>query len=747
MLLEGPFESDYSLAIVNRRLALALLRLGQPTQLHQRDNTTDYPPSIGFLTGWPQLAPCFLSSIENSAAEVHSRYIYPPYTDRMVGKARAVHCYGWEESVFPQEYVASFNRDLDVITVMSTYVKEVLVQNGVKVPIEITGLGADHILESPAEPVGCLDCDRFNFVHVSSCFPRKGGDVLVEAFCREFRRGEDVSLLIKTFANPHNEIEKKIAEAFSLHRQHAPITVIFDPWSPGRMRSLMEQANCLVAPSRGEGFGLPVAESMLLGTPVIATIHGGHADLCSSQWCWPVDFRLEPAHTHLSKGRSFWAEPDLASLQAAMREVYESHHDIIQQRTARARAHVAARFTWKEVAQRHAEACERALDKKRRPSLGTRSSSPLHIGFITTWNARCGIAEYTRFLSESLSPERAFSVFANRISDTVRDDEPNVARCWTAGPDDLPRREIDELVRRVCEAGCEVVSIQFNFSLLSPDTIDGLVRQLRRKGIPVVVTLHGTASERYSRLIAILKDAQAVIVHREEERDQLLASGLAHAYLQRQGIYVPKDLQRVTPPDSDAGIFTVACFGFFLPPKGIYELLQAFSAAAFVNPALRLKLINSLYDLPESHAYASECIRFLRNRGLSDRVMISTGFLDQDIILRELADSDLVVLPYMRSTESSSAAIRLPLASLTPVLCSDLRLFREFTGIVHHYPAQDTVALANRLLELSLDTRLLRTFEAGQRRYVDELAWSNVARDFEKVIDSCTLTDAAAQTA
>ena len=164
---------------------------------------------------------------------------------------------------------------------MSTYVKEVLVQNGVKVPIEISGLGADHILESRAEPVIASQRDRFHFVHVSSCFPRKGADVLVEAFCREFRRGEDVSLLIKTFANPHNEIEKIVAKVFSRHPRHAPVKAIFDSFSQGQMRSLLEQANCLVAPSRGEGFGLPVAESMLLGTPVIATIHGGHADLCS----------------------------------------------------------------------------------------------------------------------------------------------------------------------------------------------------------------------------------------------------------------------------------------------------------------------------------------------------------------------------------------------------------------------------------------------------------------------------------
>jgi glycosyltransferase involved in cell wall biosynthesis len=290
-----------------------------------------------------------------------------------------------------------------------------------------------------------------------------------------------------------------------------------------------------------------------------------------------------------------------------------------------------------------------------------------------------------------------------------------------------------------------VISIQYNFGLMSPETVDGLIRRLLRRGIPVAVTLHATANKRYGRLIEILQGAQAVIVHQAEECDRLRASGLAHACLQRHGIYVAEHLQRVTPAGSGGNAFTVACFGFFLPPKGIYELLQAFSAAAFVNPALRLKLINSLYDIPESHAYAAECVRFVQSRGLSDRVMISTGFLDQDTIVQELADSDLAVLPYTRSTESASGAICLPLASLSPVLCSDIPLFRKFADIVHLYPPGDTVALANRLLELSMDTKLLRVFGAKQRRYVDELKWSNVARDFEAVIDSCTV--AAAQTA
>src|SRR5205085_11400151 len=103
LLVEGPFESDYSLAIVNRQLAYALIEMGQEVCLHQRDNTTAYAPNDGFLAEHPSLAGRFVQTPID--ADVHSRYIYPPYTDSMVGRLNVIHCHGWEGSIFPEKYV------------------------------------------------------------------------------------------------------------------------------------------------------------------------------------------------------------------------------------------------------------------------------------------------------------------------------------------------------------------------------------------------------------------------------------------------------------------------------------------------------------------------------------------------------------------------------------------------------------------------------------------------------------------
>src|ERR1035438_2810219 len=92
---------------------------------------------------------------------------------------------------------------------------------------------------------------------------------------------------------------------------------------------------------------------------------------------------------------------------------------------------------------------------------------------------------------------------------------------------------------------------------------------------------------------------------------------------------------------------------------------------------------------------------------------------------------------HLRVAWLCGAAIRLPLASGTPILCSDLPLFDEFREVVHRYPAQDVVALALRLCELSTDTAKLRRYTARQEALVEELSWSAVAKRFQALAACC----------
>ena len=77
--------------------------------------------------------------------------------------------------------------------------------------------------------------------------------------------------------------------------------------------ALMSCADCYVSLHRSEGFGLTMAEAMLLGKPVIATGYSGNLDFMTPDNSRLVDYRrvrITQELPYYGKG-CFWAEPDL----------------------------------------------------------------------------------------------------------------------------------------------------------------------------------------------------------------------------------------------------------------------------------------------------------------------------------------------------------------------------------------------------------------------------------------------------
>ncbi|MBK1693100.1 hypothetical protein CKO33_13215, partial [Ectothiorhodospira mobilis] len=100
----------------------------------------------------------------------------------MTGLWRLMGPYGWEESVFPAPWIEGFNRRLDAVLCMSTYVRDVLRDNGLSLPAPVTGLVVDHILRVPARDPGIALPPGPRLLHISSCLPRKGVDLLLHAY-------------------------------------------------------------------------------------------------------------------------------------------------------------------------------------------------------------------------------------------------------------------------------------------------------------------------------------------------------------------------------------------------------------------------------------------------------------------------------------------------------------------------------------------------------------------------------------
>jgi glycosyltransferase involved in cell wall biosynthesis len=113
---------------------------------------------------------------------------------------------------------------------------------------------------------------RIRFLFVGGTIFRKGIDVLLAAFERAFKPGDDVGLVIKDMGAQSfyrgQTAEKQVAE---MRERGYQVEYIDRELTEQEMARLYPACDCLVHPFRGEGFALPVVEAMACGLPVIIT--------------------------------------------------------------------------------------------------------------------------------------------------------------------------------------------------------------------------------------------------------------------------------------------------------------------------------------------------------------------------------------------------------------------------------------------------------------------------------------------
>lgn len=191
---------------------------------------------------------------------------------------------------------------------------------------------------------------------------RKGLDILLQAFCRAFKRNQDVCLVIKSKTSLPD-----IRSQYKIPRMSPEIVILNRALDEKELASLYRTVHCFVLPSRGEGIGRPFLDAMKHGLPIIASGWGGQREFLNEDNSFLCSYKLVdvPETGYLESPGFFgarWAETDPENLKQQLLEVFHNR-GLARQKAVKARDDVRC-FSPDRVAAQVMERMKKPLPKK-----------------------------------------------------------------------------------------------------------------------------------------------------------------------------------------------------------------------------------------------------------------------------------------------------------------------------------------------------------------------------------------------
>lgn len=726
--IQGPVDTFYSLGIVNRRLAGALAqRADTDVRLVALARNGASVPDAGLLADEVDLKPSLEAGPDLSPI-VAIRNLYPPRLDGLAGKRQALFYFAWEDSRIPLIWADEFNRYLDGVMVPSQHVRGALRRSGVALPIRIVHYGVDDILSDASSDDSVLEIPTrksFKFVHVGTGFPRKGCELLLRAYAAEFTAADDVCLVVKTLPQYDHPVAQQVEWTRRLNWNCPEIVSFNREFSAGEMRALYRQASCLVHAVRAEGFGLPVAEAMLARIPVIVTNYSGLTEFCNDDTACLIDYSLSPSKSPFRVEGAEWASPNEQQLRAAMRAAYERRDErTTARRVDHAERNIRERFTWTRTAEGTVQFIRELEDAR---------NAALALGMVSTWNARCGIAEYSRTLIDATVQHAvAWRVLAAHEPAPIRADDETVCRCW----DNEWPFTFDSVVEEASRRQLDAVHLQWHLSQWS-EPVEAAVRQLQANGCAALATFHSTRGARLSRpQVEGLRALDRIFIHTDADRELLSSFGirdtvtlLPHGFAGVLDKGAEDDLPRsvVSSP-------VVATFGFLRPHKGTLNIIRAMPRLRRSFPGITLLALVSRYPDAASEEYEQACRLAIQTLNLDDSCQLMTEFLPATEIASRLRTVDVIVLPCERTVDSASGAARSALESGRPVVTTRQPMFDDLADSLHQISSARPRAIAAGVTSVLTSPDLAARLRVNAARRIARDDWQTVGRMYLKFV-------------
>lgn len=242
----------------------------------------------------------------------------------------------WETDKVPKNWVDECN-SLDELWTASEWNVQVFKQSGVTVPVHCVPHVIDPLDLTKAVDVPIMKSDTFLFYSIHQFLERKHPLALLKAYLTEFSPDENVGLVLKTYRLNTSAREKELIKRDISHLksslrldQYPPIVFFGDLEPEERMLGIHKRGDCFILVPRSEGFGLPIAEAMSIGKPVITGNYSGMTQFAKPDNSFLVNGFETPVCGMIFKnysGDMNWYEPDISQMKKHMRYIFENQKE------------------------------------------------------------------------------------------------------------------------------------------------------------------------------------------------------------------------------------------------------------------------------------------------------------------------------------------------------------------------------------------------------------------------------------
>lgn len=233
--------------------------------------------------------------------------------------------WAWELETIPDEWISAL-RYMNAVMTPSRFTTQAIQPHAdfpvltVTHPVTLVeaNSGIKVRLNIPAEAF--MVSSIFSF---GSALERKNPQALIAAFKLALAQKPDAYLVLKS--NTGGDSPEKHALLKSI-ADHPRIFLLDQEWSRADVLGLIKESDLYASLHRSEGFGLTLAEAMLLGTPVLTTAWSGNMDFCTPENSFLIpatQVNVQADHPEFRElSHASWADADVPLAAQQLRSLY-----------------------------------------------------------------------------------------------------------------------------------------------------------------------------------------------------------------------------------------------------------------------------------------------------------------------------------------------------------------------------------------------------------------------------------------